>query len=231
MLTWDTTILPYAGMGHSIVAGAIESPRSISNEGNAIDVSGGGYWKMEIRRVQLFGGAPDGHAEWLKYRAELDGGSGKIAIPIINDIVAPAATAATFSDGALFSDGAAFSSSNIVAEVYGSAQIAAGSLTIKISSTSSLIVAPYIFSIRHPNKSYRAYQVRSSSVTATLSGGSKLVSVTIRPTIREALVGGELVNFSRPKCVFRLAAGASMPWDPEKYWHATPTVTFYEAMR
>jgi len=229
MLTWNFDLVPVAGFSHSIVAGAIESPRSMANEGGAIDVSGGGYWQLELRRAQLYGESAEGHRLWLRYRAELDGGAGKIVIPLIDDLLA-APVATTFSDGTPFSDGTSFVSAAVAAEFATAAPLAAGTVTLAAWGD-RLPREGDVFAVDHAGKSWHAYQIRDIDSVVAGSGGVSTVTVSIRPTLREATPARAVADFYRPRCVFRLPAGASMAWEPEKYWRATPTVRFVEALR
>lgn len=229
MLTWDLSVLPVAGISHSFAGGSIEAPRSQSGLTQVIDLAGGGFWQLKLSRVQMFASEQQ-HRLYLRYRMVLDGGVGKIVIPLINDLVAPPVmTGVPFADGAVHSDGAGHTSSSVVAEFAEDAAVGAGTVTLRVRS-GYVPLHDRIFGVLGPLKGWRSYQTGEADDIVALVDGSVLVTAPVRPTLREAISAGTPVDFRRPRCVFRLPAGAAMPWEPEKYWSFMPTITFLEAM-
>lgn len=228
VLTWDFDLLPVAGISHSLVGGAIEAPKSVSGITQVIDFSGGGFWKLDLKKVQLFADR-DVHRAYLQMRGELDGGVGRVVVPLINDLVAPSRVSGiTHSDGTIYDDGTSYYGSSTVAFISTAASVRATTVTIRVDDGEDPAV-PDHFSIYHLTKGWCLYQIKTVDTIVT-SGSSRVATVSIKPPLRGAVPSGAFCDFWRPRCTMRLPAGGTMPWDPEKWWVSTPTVSLIEAM-
>lgn len=225
--TWSLRELPPAKILHDLVGSSIEAPRSLSGLTQAIDFSGGGYWRLDMKAVQIHNEV--GHRAWLRWRNRLNGGVGTVVVPLLNDIVMVGGENVPFSDGTLHSDGTGHRGADIIAAIGAAAAKNAGTVQILVLAAARALLEADMFSIRHPTKDWRAYAITSIDTVVDVPAG-KLYTVGIRPTLREAITAADFVDFWRPRCLMRLSAGKTMAWEPEKFWISRPDVSFVEAL-
>lgn len=156
---------------------------------------GAGLWVCEMSGI------------WLRKRDQLrvartldmilDGGLTSIVVGTCETAFAPWARPADpvpHSDGSPFSDETFYAGSAPVGSVVAGAPLRATKLRIGLPAGVSLLGGE-AFSIRHPTKGERRYQV------ARVDGDE----VTFRPELREAVAAGTEVHFHNPGCVMKLA--------------------------
>lgn len=102
---------------------------------------------------------------------------------------------ATYGDGTRHSDGTPFTGGGPEAETSASAVLRATTLQITGAFPQPLIGGEW-FSIDHPGKGWRAYQV------VAIYGDV----IEFRPSLREAVAAGTPVDFANPRCLMRRAS-------------------------
>jgi hypothetical protein len=238
--TYSISMLPPAEMSIDILGSAIEGGRSLNGDTNAIDFTGGGRWSVKYQRIPVF--VPAQHRYWQRLRNILNGSVRTMIVPMLTDYVAPYPLGTdgepmlpiggiTYSDGALFSDLVGFSQGNIDAVLVGAHALNAGTLTFQVINGSRL-EGGETFSFLHETKNFRAYGIADiDSITPedTTDGQNVTYVVAIRPTLREAVADGTPLDFYRPRCLMRLEAGTSLPWEPFGWYQGAPSISFVEA--
>lgn len=227
--------LPPKKMRIDIIGSAIEGGRTQEGFGRAIDYSGGGMWKVEYQDV-IFQ-SPAAHRYYQALRNRLNGGTRSVVVPLLTDWVAPVAPGEDLwlngiphDDGSLFSDLTGYRQSTITAEVAEDAAQAAGTVKIRLLNGGDL-AGGETFSIYHAVKNHRAYSIPLGDIDdiETEVGGATVYTIGIRPTLREAIVAGQNVEFARPRCLMRLPAGSTLPWEVGSRWISQISIPFIEA--
>jgi hypothetical protein len=229
---FNLTLCPPGGLSFDIVGAAIEAPRSVSGITGAVDFSGGGFVTAKYTKISLGNRNGDALRYWSRLGALLAGGVQPIIVPLLTDFIAPAFTGlalpATFGDAATFGDGSTFAQSPIGAWAGADAKLAAGLMSIKLQAGCVLQGGEW-FSVLHPALHHRVYRIRRiDAVSAADGDGAVTYTAAIRPTLRQAIAAGDTLEFVRPKCLMRLAPGASLPFEAEGYWISKPEVSFLE---
>ena len=98
------------------------------------------------------------------------------------------------SDGSPFSDETFYAEASLTGTVSSSAVLRATSLQIAMPD-GAVLTGGEAFSIRHPNKGERRYQIARINEDV----------VTFRPELREAVPAGTEIHFADVGCVMRLA--------------------------
>lgn len=231
--TYNLDLLPPRGMEIDTPGSAIEAPRSLSGIASAIDFSGGGLWTVTYRGIGIF--SRESHRHFNRLRMHLTGGVQAIVIPLVTDYIAPTITdggpiwieGITHSDGSLHSDGAGYREATIKARLNRSEAVNASTARIRMTEGGELIGGE-IFSLNHPVRGYRCYQVGEIDGVVN-DAGTKVYTVEIKPPLREASTTTDSLRFVRPLLTVRLAPGAKMPWIADDWWQAEPDVAFIEA--
>jgi len=169
-----------------------------------MSVDGGGLWTIAFGEIQL--STPAHRQAWRAINAMCDGGVNKLIIPFVDlphqpwPIVSgkPLTSYDTIphDDGSLFSDGSGYVQSVIDAEIVTSAALRSTSLRIRMNYSGGLMGGEH-FSIEHPVMSHRMYRI--GRVVERDDGD---FDVVIRPPLREAVSGGEILDFDAPKSIF-----------------------------
>jgi len=235
--TLDLNLLPPGKMSFDIVSGGIEGGRNLQGFGAAITVTGAGLVVCKYTGIKTGTESPS-HLRYLSRIARiLNGGVRTINVPIMSDYIAPLVSAFTsvddlyvtvpHDDDTPFDDDSEYIQPTITARVGADAALNAGTITIILDGTSTL-EGGEIFSIDHPTKGNRVYSI-SDIDSATPGVENTTYVVGIRPTLREAVVTDDNVNFIRPLCQMRLTPGTSIPLDVEAWWDTSAEISFIEA--
>lgn len=235
---YDLGMLPPGRMEIDLAGSSIESGRSLSGITGAIDMSGGGLWTVRYSQVMVFG-APQ-HLYYQYLRNYLRGGVRSIIVPMLTDYVAPTPVAGgplfvttTFSDSSLFSDSSSFGQSTISAAMEGAQAQNATTIQLKIIA-GGLLQGGETFSIDHLSpKWHRCYGISEiDSVGTPDANGAIIYQVAITPPLRAAVADQTSLEFARPKCLMRLAAGGGgMPWAVQQYWQGLFDIQFIESFQ
>lgn len=173
-----------------------------------INISGGPYWRLRLNGITLVG-----ENEILTARAiqaDLDNGATVYEVPAYECWFRPVPDgyiggAVPHSDGTPFSDDTLYLGAPVDATV--STAIARRSGLFYANITSGQIKGGEHFSVDHPNQGRRMYRV----VRLESGNGTGSCSFKIRPLLREALSGGEVIDFNRPSCLMTLVGGFDIP--------------------
>jgi hypothetical protein len=231
-LTFDLDLLPPGQMEMPrILANSIGGGQSASGITGNADMSGGGIVAVTYSNVQL-GNANQGALRyWLRLASALAGGVRPIIVPFLVDWTQPIflpmrSRLSPFSDGATFDDGSKFYSPPVLGAIVSSALVGAGTVSSSVIGGSGSLEGGEWFGVNHPTKGNRAYQVVDIDGYSFDANGNKIYTFAIRPTLREALVGNEAVDWWRPKCVMKLAE--PIVTTVEKFWWSTPSIKLVE---
>lgn len=203
VVTWDLSVLKPSEASFDVVHASIDGGRSISGLTRAIDVSGGGFWRVEFNRIALR--TPTQHRLWNKYAGILSGGVEQMYIPLPT----------------YWLDTAALTGSIV-------GPYDAGDATVIIDMITGTLEGGEIFAINHGStwgfRSYRILEIDSEVST--------VYTLSIDPPLRRPIgtaTGGLLeIDFVEPRLVARLAPGESAEWRPYGWRQADPSVTFVE---
>jgi hypothetical protein len=231
--TYNLDLLPPRGMEIDTPGSSIDPPRALSGLATGIDFAGGGLWTVTYRGIGIF--SRQSHRHFNRLRMHLTGGVQAIVIPLVTDYIAPTITddgpiwieGITHSDGSLHSDGAGYREATIKARLNNGAALNASTVRIKVDTGGELIGGE-IFSLYHPIRGYRCYQIGEIDDVVP-NGGEPIYTVEIKPPLREASTTSDSMRFVRPLLTVRLAPGAKMPWAPSDWWEFEPDVSFIEA--
>lgn len=231
---FNLDLCPPAAATFGIVGSAIESARSISGVTSAIDTSGGGFVAVKYTGVFLGNTNRSALRYWSRLSALLASGVQPIIVPLLTDWLSPIPDGqalrllSTYDDTGTFGDRGDFSQGSVGAWNSGVAAVAAGMISIKLQAGLILEGGEW-FSILHDTLGHRAYCVkRIESIAVADSDGASVYTVSIRPTLREAVADGVDVNFVRPRCLMRLAPGTAMQLDIKDSWNSQPDIAFVE---
>lgn len=235
--TYALQLLPPGRMSIDIAGSSIESGRSLSGITGAVDMSGGGLWTVQYSQITVFERVEHLYYQYL--RNYLRGGVRSIIVPMLTDYVAPTPIVGgplwtpgmPFSDGSSWSDGSLWGQSTIQAAVVGNWPLNAGTIQIKIIS-GGLLQGGETFSINHLSpKWHRCYGISEiDSQGAPDENGAITYQVAIAPSLRAAVADQTPLEFARPRCLMRLAAGgAGMPWSLEPYQKGIFDIQFIES--
>lgn len=230
---YSLDLLPPRGIEIDCPGAAIESPRSLSGIASGIDFAGGGLWTVTYRGIGIF--SRESHRHFNRLRMHLSGGVQAIVIPLVTDYIAPTITpdgplwieGIEHSDGSLHSDGAGYREATIKARLNNSAALNASTIRIKVD-TGGVLEGGEIFSLLHPVRGYRCYQIGEIDDVEP-NGGEPIYTCEIKPPLREAATTADSMRFVRPLLTVRLAPGSRMPWIADDWWESRPDVSFIEA--
>lgn len=233
METFSREMLTPFGFSAVVRANGIELPRRLSGRASANDFTAGGYVTADFNQIPMV--TPEQHRYWNRLARKYSGGRAGLIVPIINDDLLPDAVSSdptngiTHSDGSLFSDGAGYAQSGITATLSGDHILNAGTLTFEVVSDGVELTGGEWFSIRHPDKNWRAYCIWTIDEAVPGSGDvSMIYTVGIQPPLREVTVSGTELDFVRPRFLGQLAPGTTMEGMFDAADLSRPSVSFVE---
>lgn len=179
-------------------------------------VSGGGHWLSDLSQIVLY---TENHVRAARaWSALLDGGATQFIMPFFDLAMAPrpivsgayalpAATTRTVTD--YFNQPVNYAATLISASNVGAQALRSTTMVINIATGSQPYGGEH-FSINHSTVGWRLYRI----VQVTAVAGSQY-TCTIRPPLRQALAGGEAVEFDVPRCTMKLVASKAEALDPD----------------
>lgn len=203
MITWPSSLLPATDVELSLQGRTTTGGMSVSGISQLVKTDHGGLWRFVFSGIYLR--TKDQVRAWRALEGQLDGGATKLVVPICDLRHAPRpdgalpGDAVPHSDDTYFSDDTGYVSGIMSAVTVGAAALGASSLGIDVLVGSDLMGGEH-FTIDHPTEGPRMYRV--------ISVGDDTIS--IRPTLREAVADGEVIDFDRPRCTMRLAGSDTM---------------------
>lgn len=248
-LIYDLGLLPPGRMtAPRIVGGAIEGGSSLSGITIASDTTGGGFVAIDYSDIQLRNTNRDSIVFFNRLMIALQGGIRTCVVPLLTDFMAPVAgnpfgsmfssvfggasssdeTLTTLSDGSIFSDGSSFSQAPVAGTITAAGNAGDGAVSLTVIGGRSLHGGEW-FGVQHRTKSFRAYNVTDVDSQTFDENGNVSATVAIRPTLRDLLTVGMVVDWWRPRCLMRVKSGNDPTLDLEKFWYATPSISFVEA--
>jgi len=192
---WPSALFPAPEIRWRLQNRVIMGGQPVLGPARTSGTIGAGLWVCEMSGIWLF------RTEQLRLARALDmildGGLTSIVVGTCETAFAPWARPADpvpHSDGSPFSDETFYAGAAPVGMVVADAPLRSTKLRIGLPAGVSLLGGE-AFSIRHPTKGERRYQV------ARVNGDE----VTFRPELREAVAVGAEVHFHNPGCVMKLA--------------------------
>lgn len=211
--TFSRSMLTPFGFSASVQANAVDFPRTLSGRSAAHDFTAGGYVMAEFQQIPVV--TPDQFRYWNRLARKYSGGRAGIIVPIINDDLLPdgvtpgGTTGITHSDGTTFSDGVGYAQAGVSAFLSGDHILNAGTLTFELIGDAVLTGGEW-FSIRHPNRHWRAYSIWTIDEEEDVSGGGTLYTAGIQPPLREAATDGAELDFVTPRFLGQVAPDTAM---------------------
>lgn len=192
MIEWPWKILNPNEERWWLAGVAVAGGQSVAGSMSLAKLDGGGLWMGEQSFLLH---CPDQIRAARALEAQMDGGVEEVIAWSHEDPFSPGAgyPGVPHSDGTPFSDTSLYAGGGFSLTVRSPASLRSTALTV-LSGTDNLRGGER-FSIVHPRMGTRRYQIGSVV-------GDK---VTFRPPLREALQGGETMDFGRVGCVSRLA--------------------------
>jgi hypothetical protein len=213
-------------MGRAVTGGT--SLSGISQSGVA---NGGGYWQSDWTGIWL--GSPDSILCLRAWSAELDGGGTQFVLPVFDLGQAPrpsiglgwALPGSPAPSSDFFAQEPGFGLPLIIASIVGAFPRRATTIKGTISVGRSLKGGER-FSIQHPTMGWRMYAIGR---VVSVDGGGQ--TFNIRPPLREALAGGEAMEFDVPRFQATLIAAKADDLEPDIQLNLLATVggSFQEA--
>lgn len=203
MITWPSGLFPATDVELSLQGRTTTGGMSVSGISQLVKTDHGGLWRFVFSGIYLRN--KDQVRTWRALEGQLDGGATKLVVPICDLRHAPRPGGALpgpsvpHSDDTYFSDDTGYVSGVMSAVTVGAATLGASSISVNMLVGSDLMGGEH-FTIDHPTEGPRLYRV------ITVDGDS----VGIRPTLREAVASGEVVDFDNPRCTMRLAGAEAM---------------------
>lgn len=192
---WPSALFPAPEIRWRLQNRVIMGGQPVLGPARTSGTIGAGLWVCEMSGIWLF------RTEQIRLARALDmildGGLTSIVVGTCETAFAPWARPADpvpHSDGSPFSDETFYAGAAPVGMVVADAPLRSTKLRIGLPAGVSLLGGE-AFSIRHPTKGERRYQV------ARVNGDE----VTFRPELREAVAVGAEVHFHNPGCVMKLA--------------------------
>jgi hypothetical protein len=207
-----------------IISSSMGGGSAASGITGGADISGGGFVAVDYANVQLGNANQSALRAWNRLATALNGGVRWIVVPLLTDFIAPfdKSVSLTPPDTSIFTDPV------VTGLVGGAATVGLGQILVSVIGGSGILEGGEWFGLSHPAKGFRAYNV-TDVVSVTGDGsGNNLYLCNIRPTLREALAGGETVDWYRPRCMMRLDPASPMEIDIEKNWWSTPSIKLVE---
>jgi hypothetical protein len=248
-LVLDFGLLPPGRMTAPRIIGAgYEGGSALSGISLASDVTGGGFLAVDYTDIQLGNADPNRMLFFNRVMQALAGGVRTCVVPFLTDFIAPVAanpfspvfspvfgsglptapTLTTFSDGSTFGDGSQFSQAPVAGAITQAASAGGATVSLTVVGGRALQGGEW-FGVLHASKSFRAYCVTDVDTQAVDANGNWTATVGIRPTLRDALTVGMVVDWWRPRCLMRIKSGADPTLDLSQFWYATPSLSLTEA--
>jgi hypothetical protein len=225
VITFDLGLLPPGQMKMPrIMSGSIGGGSSASGITGSADISGGGFLAVDYANVQLGNANQSALRAWNRLAIALNGGVRPIVVPLLTDFIAPILK----TDSPAPQDTSIFTDPVVTGLVGGAATVGLGQILVSVIGGTGILEGGEWFGLNHLTKSYRAYNVIDIVSIAPDGSGNNLYLCNIRPTLREALAGGETVDWYRPRCVMRIDPASPMEIDIEKNWWSTPSIKLVE---
>lgn len=197
---WPIHLLIPRDPDWQLVGAAMSGGQPVIGPPNYANMTGGPYWRCD------HGGVWAHKATQIKtgraLQALADGGSTSFIVASCEGRLVPSGGAPSgtvpHSDGTPFSDGTEYLSSGSASTVATAAVLR--SVTLRLTLPAGMTLeGGEDFSINHPTKGPRRYRI--ARITA-VDGLDSIV--TVRPPLREAVDGGEDVEFANPRCLMVL---------------------------
>lgn len=186
----------------------ISGGEALNGDEDMIATDGGGRVFVEIGDPYL--DDPEAALAWRAVDAYLDGGSRAIIVPFCDGRHQPGGSSvdSPHSDGSVFSDEAPYTQGDARGEISEPAALRATIVSLRKLSLSRDLIGGEWLSINHPTMRWRAYRIAEILEYDAAAGTAR---VSIRPPLREAVMTGEGVDFSKPRCTMRLEGGMPSP--------------------
>lgn len=214
-----------------LAGNVIQSGQSISGVGQVVRTDGGGFRMCRMDGIIL--NTDDKLRAWRAWQGVMAGGVVKVTVPLATNRLAPRplqggkptryGSLANSSSDPYFPEASGYGLPMIVATVNGAAAQRANQIGITMTQ-GSVIRGGETFSIAHPISGNRAYEINR-----VLSRTGDDYVVQIDCPLREALAGGEAVNFDWPMFDAYLLPDSDIAPMIENY-RAEVSITFREAL-
>lgn len=214
---------------------AIDGGRNGVGENLSIEMSGGGALVATFEDCKIRDPEQFEYVNWLG--ARMNGGFRFINVPIINDwwgpfptvdgVRVPFVAAMPRSDGTMFTEDDGFSIGSAYGQVTAAAAVNAGTIKFRMFGGARDIRWSDWFSIKHPNKGWRAY--RNWDVVSKNDDDNPVYELSITPPLREAVTIGERVEIARPRFVAKFRQGFTLPSIVESFFVVKQSIQFAEA--
>lgn len=232
------SLLPPGEMSLDLLGGGVEGGRNLNGYPQAIDLMAGGILGVRYDAITPTNANPVALRYLSRLGAKLNSAAVSIDVPLLVDAITPVPGSddaipnavfgsSTFDDDTEFTDGTGFADPLVIASIEDAADVNAGTITIRVTQGRTLHGGEW-FSIQHPTKGHRAYRITDVD-SDTADGDDVIYTIGIRPTLREAVEGGEECRFVRPLCRMRLAPGKTIPFNVKEWWLANGSLEFIEA--
>lgn len=181
---------------------------SISGDEDVVATDGGGRVFFQISNVAIFDRVPA--LAWRAIDAYLDGGARAIIVPLCDARHQPVSgsVSVTHSDGTPFGDESEYSQGDASAQIAIDADLRATTLYLENLVTGKDLMGGEWLSIDHPTMRWRAYRIAEIIDFDALASTA---TISIRPPLREAVVAGDDVDLSNPRCTMRLDGNMHSP--------------------
>jgi hypothetical protein len=216
LLVWPWRLLLPSSQKTRLTNQSISGGISISGYGQTYRTDGGGRWLSDLSQISLY---TENHVKAARaWSALLDGGATKFVLPIFDLAMAPRPisggayvnpTDSTTDDTDYYNNPVGFASPLIVASNIGAQAERSTTMVINIATGSAPTGGEH-FSINHPTVGWRLYRIARVN-----SRYGSQYTCSIRPPLREALTGGEALEFDVPRCTMKLVASKADALDPD----------------
>ncbi len=196
-----------------------------------VNTTGGPLWQATLDKVAIR--TAQQQQLWQALEALADNGATPMVVPdcasrtapwpVVNGAPQRTWGSVTFGDGSVFSDGSSFSQPTIQAELGAAASLRASSVELVTDQAGAFLGGEH-FSILHGTLGWRRYRIKTVQASATANHWI----VGIRPLLREACNGSEVVDFVNVRCVMRLATPDAFRLVLTRRKWGDPTVKFIE---
>lgn len=217
-LIWPWRLLmPSAEQGQTtrLVGQSQSGSTAIDGTSQSARTDGGGRWQSDLPQIALYDETRVRAAR--AWSAMLDGGVTSFILPIWDLAYAPRPYVGgrlalpgspPIDPEGFFSQEPGFGTPLMSASIVSAAALRATTVLINMEVGTLKLMGTH-FSINHPDKGWRLYRI--AMVTAV--DGTQ-ATCTIRPPLRQALAGGEAVEFDVPRCKMKLVASKADSLEP-----------------